>query len=481
MIMGDDLGEMLMKVKGTCPKCNYVFTFQEGVNCIRKYGINDKVVMCPKCEKIYTIEMNPSIMTLIQDVSNKYNINIKKPEIIKSENSLNKEREKQKVPKGTGLLSRLFGPPDFEKLIKNNDYDRLVKLTSHHDTSIRRDAISALGSLGDKRAANILLNILSEVIQQSNLELQNVIEKSLGLLAVSGPEEVAKGLDCENKKVRVLLCNILSSIDNLPKNLIKLVSCINILDAGPDEKRLEAFNILGELKDRKALPAIAEYQTYDSSPIKISALKTLGKIGDERALKYVDWLKSYDKNVTAAFIEMLNELPGERAILDGISLFQVLAKYCVSDESLFLPLERWLNRFDKYCNELDKFGKAFLSKIEFPRKAFEASSVILKTNESSHANNNNQSYVEFFRLMLLGLVGDSKHPDIQNITDSRHPARKQFEQLGALCVLRLHFEKWADQRPVKTINKKGADLLNEVSKICPENYTLQKLKPYFPR
>jgi tetratricopeptide (TPR) repeat protein len=71
---GNDLGERLMKVKGSCLKCSNIFTFEEGVNSKRNFGIDDKekVVMCPKCGAIFTLDMNQSKMTMIQDVSNKF-------------------------------------------------------------------------------------------------------------------------------------------------------------------------------------------------------------------------------------------------------------------------------------------------------------------------------------------------------------------------------------------------------------------------
>jgi hypothetical protein len=327
-----------------------------------------------------------------------------------------------------------------------------------------------------------MFNLLKEITLKPNPELQNVTEKTLSLLAVSAPEEVANGLDCEGKEIRVLLCRNLLSINNLPQNIKKLASNIHDLDVGPDEKRFDALNILGELKDRRALPAIAELQTCEAIPIKISALKTLGLIGDARALNYQRWLENNsDKTVTNAFIEMMNELPGEAAILMGIPFFKGLAKYCADDESLFSALDKWLNRFEQYCEKLDTLGKEFLLKIEFARKAFEASRVILRANKSSDADENKRKeHIRFLQLLLLGLGSDPKHQDVLNMADPLHPARKMLEQIGALCVIRFHFENSNDKRPLKGINKKASDLLEEALKICPEDYALQGMKRLFP-
>jgi len=68
----DDFMEMQMRVKGTCPKCSTVMTFEEGATYAKKHGIDANVVMCSSCRSVYTIDLSPSAMTLVANVTDKY-------------------------------------------------------------------------------------------------------------------------------------------------------------------------------------------------------------------------------------------------------------------------------------------------------------------------------------------------------------------------------------------------------------------------
>lgn len=73
MVMdGNTLGEMLMKVKGTCPKCGAIMSFEDGSSFAKKNGIKDNVVMCKKCRTVYTINLTPRAMSFATDVTEKY-------------------------------------------------------------------------------------------------------------------------------------------------------------------------------------------------------------------------------------------------------------------------------------------------------------------------------------------------------------------------------------------------------------------------
>lgn len=71
-VNGDDLGEMLMGVKGACPKCSTIMSFEASATFAKKNGINDNVVMCEKCGSVFTIELTPRNMTFTADVTQKY-------------------------------------------------------------------------------------------------------------------------------------------------------------------------------------------------------------------------------------------------------------------------------------------------------------------------------------------------------------------------------------------------------------------------
>lgn len=69
---GDSFGKMLMNSKGTCPSCNTELTFEKSAQLAKSHGIDDNVVMCKKCSKVYEIHMVPGKMTLTNDVTSKY-------------------------------------------------------------------------------------------------------------------------------------------------------------------------------------------------------------------------------------------------------------------------------------------------------------------------------------------------------------------------------------------------------------------------
>ena len=75
---GANLGESLMRLEAICPRCDQPVAFEQGVQLARKLGIKDNVVVCPSCLAIYTVEMTPRQMKLVQDVTNQYAGTMKK-------------------------------------------------------------------------------------------------------------------------------------------------------------------------------------------------------------------------------------------------------------------------------------------------------------------------------------------------------------------------------------------------------------------
>lgn len=69
---GNAFGRMLMNAKGTCPNCNTELTFEMAAQFAKSHGIDNNVVMCTKCSKVYETYMVPGKMTLTNDVTSKY-------------------------------------------------------------------------------------------------------------------------------------------------------------------------------------------------------------------------------------------------------------------------------------------------------------------------------------------------------------------------------------------------------------------------
>ena len=86
---GNSFRDMLMKTPGTCPKCNASLTFGEAAQLAKSHSIQDNVVMCDKCNRVFEVNLAPGQMTLTNDVTAKY------PQI--------------KPKKSGGLFGKLFG------------------------------------------------------------------------------------------------------------------------------------------------------------------------------------------------------------------------------------------------------------------------------------------------------------------------------------------------------------------------------------
>lgn len=72
---GDDLQRMLEGTMGNkilCRKCGKEFTFEEGAQHAMKNGITAKVVICPKCNSVYDVNVAPRGATLLDEVTHKY-------------------------------------------------------------------------------------------------------------------------------------------------------------------------------------------------------------------------------------------------------------------------------------------------------------------------------------------------------------------------------------------------------------------------
>ena len=69
---GNDFMEKMIQNKATCRNCQKAFSFEQGGNHSKKIGINDQVVTCPNCNTVYEINLTPTSLTLLADVSSRY-------------------------------------------------------------------------------------------------------------------------------------------------------------------------------------------------------------------------------------------------------------------------------------------------------------------------------------------------------------------------------------------------------------------------
>jgi hypothetical protein len=81
------------------------------------------------------------------------------------------------------LFKRWFGPPNIEKLERRGDVDALIAALKHEDAEIQRQAVNALGHLGDKRALEPLFD---RAVRASDKGIRRSTAKALRKIA--GPE-----------------------------------------------------------------------------------------------------------------------------------------------------------------------------------------------------------------------------------------------------------------------------------------------------
>ena len=56
----------------TCATCSHNFSFEEGEHLAGHRGIQEKVVLCPRCESIFEVDMTPEGVTIVANVTARY-------------------------------------------------------------------------------------------------------------------------------------------------------------------------------------------------------------------------------------------------------------------------------------------------------------------------------------------------------------------------------------------------------------------------
>lgn len=98
-----------------------------------------------------------------------------------------------------GILSGLF-KQSVQSMEKNKDIEGLIENLNHRDINVRRQAAAALGRLGDLRAVEPLISILTDtsiVHEADSLFLQGDVAKALGEI---GDERAVKALESSMDK-----------------------------------------------------------------------------------------------------------------------------------------------------------------------------------------------------------------------------------------------------------------------------------------
>ena len=173
-----------------------------------------------------------------------------------------------------GILGKLFGPPDVQKLALKRDVEGLVKILGHE--KVGWEAARALEELRDSRAIDPLIAALSD--QDSKVR-----ERAAELLGkMQDPRAIQPLIAALSDEEWLVRSKVNSALEKLAD---KAVDPLLAALANPNSLVREgAARALGNLSDPRAVePLIAALK--DEYDVRKRAAYSLGRLGDRRAVE----------------------------------------------------------------------------------------------------------------------------------------------------------------------------------------------------
>jgi hypothetical protein len=211
-----------------------------------------------------------------------------------------------------------FRPPDIDKMIKNNDIDGLLKALEHNDENIRYKAAIGLATVGDGRAIEQLIVIISDKSRDSGVRKSAILclialrderavlpltealkdssirdSAALALAAIGGDEVVdLLNTALNDKEFRYGYLDIYPALKYIgsPQAIDALISFIDS-KTHPDDCR-EVVKALLDMSCVKAAFPIFKHCCNDASinGFSMQDFKSLGKKGEAQLLKSLESL-----------------------------------------------------------------------------------------------------------------------------------------------------------------------------------------------
>jgi hypothetical protein len=72
VISGADLANRIQTLENGCPQCRMRFDFLTGLKTKRDVGIEENVLMCPRCECVYAVEVGFGGFRFVKEVTEEY-------------------------------------------------------------------------------------------------------------------------------------------------------------------------------------------------------------------------------------------------------------------------------------------------------------------------------------------------------------------------------------------------------------------------
>jgi HEAT repeat protein len=293
---------------------------------------------------------------------------------------------------------------DIEKLKEKKDIHGLIKALKYQDSNIRMFAAIALGEIGDERAAAPLTQSLKDKEKVRNEVLEALVkigDSAVDTLIMALKDEKLQ----EGAKVALIRIGEPAS-----RNLMYKYNNQN------RETQIYFIEIMGEIGDKNSvehlihiLKDIKNRDTYDQD-ILTSTIKTLGKIGNEKATDIIHDLyfrfchSQSDKYLTELFIDVIINVDQECSdfLIQELTNNNLKVRKEVADALMRMESQIIVNPLIQALN--DKNGDIFRKR---------AAEILYRIGEPAvipliHALKDEDRYLRCGAADSLGKIGDDR-------------------------------------------------------------------------
>lgn len=228
--------------------------------------------------------------------------------------------------------------------------------------SIRNSAIHALCSLKDKKAVHVLIEILKN---DKDLILVSSATQALGFQKdKTASAFIIPLLKSDVNTIRLTALGALTELKDsttVPA-LMKLLLKKIITDKNIDYETELICELLGDIKDKRAIPLLKEIWKHKNSTLKPAVAKAMYQLGETYTIQYIRELATENENIRLQVwaIHTLGEL-GDKSALETIVGGLKSSDYTVREEavialgslgngSTIVLLEKMLNKEDVLMN-----------------------------------------------------------------------------------------------------------------------------------
>ena len=189
--------------------------------------------------------------------------------------------------------------------------DTIIAALAHPDKNVRQQSAAALGQLGGKTSVKPLLTVLND---PENIVRVSAVQ-SLGLLkSKSAINPLILALQDEDPTVRANVAEVLGKLGDkrVAPKLLTMLNDKAIADMGnPLPVRFEVIIALGELHAENAVSDLLPLLQDTDDDIRWAVVKSLGMIGDYKALQYLRLVATQDAGEVSWGGAMVSEAASE--------------------------------------------------------------------------------------------------------------------------------------------------------------------------